>query len=288
VFVDPGGSAGGILPQEMEALLADAEALGWKEALERRLPEEEATSPARADWRFLVPLTEASRVLDVRAGWGTLTAVLAPEVDVIVAADECLGRARFLEIRSRQSGLHNVMPIVARPPRIPFPDGTFDLVILDHVLDREEALPVAKTPREAQLLLLRTIRRKLAPGGHLYMGVENRFGLPHLFGGDRDSAGRRTREGRACACGLDGYRRLVREAGFVAADFYAPTRTPARSNKLLPLEDATIFDFWAPRSLERLAESPLKLRLTRAAFRAGLLPRLVPRFCILVRKGGAQ
>jgi SAM-dependent methyltransferase len=277
------------MPQhEAEALLAEAEALGWEEALERRLPDEEASGVARSDWRFLVPLTERSRVLDIGAGWGANTAAIAPEVGVVVATDERAECARLLEIRARQSGLDNVMPIVAAPPTIPFPDETFDLVILDRMLDRESSFPAEMSPREAQLLLLRRIRQKLAPGGHLYVGVDNRFGFPHFPGAGRNRAKPPRRERRPHTRGLDGYRKLFREAGFAAADFYATIRRPGGARELLPLDDGTVFDFWAPRSVAGPAESRLKLRLARAAFRAGLLPRIMPRFSILVRKGSAR
>ncbi len=288
VFRDGGEAAEGIPRHEAEALLAEAETLGWEEALERRLPDEVATGAARADWRFLVPLAETSCVLDIGAGWGANTVAIAPEVRVVVAADERAECAQLLEIRARQSGLDNVMPIVAAPQTIPFPDGTFDLVILDRVLDRESSFLTEKNAREAQLLLLRKIRQKLAPGGHLYVGVDNRFGFPHFPGVGRNRAKLPRRERHPHTRGLDGYRKLFREAGFVAADFYATIRRPRGGRQLLPLEDSTVFDFWAPRSVAGPAESRLKLSLARAAFRAGLLPRIMPRFSILVRKAGAR
>ena len=43
-------------------------------------------------------------------------------------------------------------------------------------------------PREAQLIFLREVKRVLANNGCLYVGIENRFGLP-FFLGEKDHSG---------------------------------------------------------------------------------------------------
>ncbi|MDP6528075.1 MAG: hypothetical protein QGI43_00075, partial [Gemmatimonadota bacterium] len=137
VFSDPDGYWGEIPQREMEPLLEEAELEGWDRALRRRLlgetgelrdrpdagADEEGAAPrgrflydyatdaSRADWRFLLPLNEDSRVLDIGAGWGALSMAIAPEVGLVVAADDMVERARFLEIRARQSGFDHVQPI---------------------------------------------------------------------------------------------------------------------------------------------------------------------------------
>ena len=149
VFSNPDGYWGEIPQEEMEPLLAEAESLGWEAALRKRLlgegsaeswhhegekeegaaPRGEflhryATDPARADWRFLLSLNERSRVIDLGAGWGALAMAIAPEVGLMVATDDMVERARFLEIRARQLGLDNVVPVAAPAQDIPFPTST--------------------------------------------------------------------------------------------------------------------------------------------------------------------
>ena len=65
---------------------------------------------------------------------------------------------------------------------LPFCDGSFDLVILNGVLEWVGAYSDSKSPSQCQKDLLREISRVLRPGGSLYIGIENRFGYKFLLG----------------------------------------------------------------------------------------------------------
>lgn len=117
---------------------------------------------------------------------------------------------------------------------LPFVDDTFDLVILNGVL---EWVPDAHggNPRDVQVETLREIRRVLAPSGTLYMGIEARFYAKYLAG-MRDHSGLRFaaplprplahrysqlirgRPYRNYLYTIGGYRNLLRDAGFTAIE----------------------------------------------------------------------
>jgi SAM-dependent methyltransferase len=333
VLSRPEDDRGEIPRGEMESLLRDAETLGWERALSRRFgepgdrvsapggdgvlcgPDTESGAPlgelrvegaadsSRADWRFLLPLTETSRVLDMGAGWGEVTTAIAPEVGVIAASDELPEKARFLEIRARQSGLDNVFPYAASVQDIPFPDGTFDLVILRGELAKAGLSRIRRNPRDVQKLVLRNIRRKLAPGGHLYVATENRWGYPYLYGMSADpthirgvnrmprwlagllSKRRTGPEFRMYTYGLGGYRRLFRAAGFGDLRFYAAVPTCRAPRELIPLDRPTVFDWYAERLGVDRASHRWRAVVAKRAFRIGLLPHLAPHLGIVAARG---
>jgi ubiquinone/menaquinone biosynthesis C-methylase UbiE len=330
VFAKPTGYWGEIPEEEMKPLLSEAETLGWERALRNRLLGEDAdaassgkskspegaaprgeflfryaTDATRADWRFLVPLDETSTVLDIGAGWGALSMAIAPDVGTLVATDDMVDRARFLEIRAKQLGLDNVIAVAAPAHEIPFPDATFDLVILNGVLEWVGTSRVRKNPRDVQRLVLENVVRKLAPGGHLYLAIENRWGYHYFLGTPDDHTKiwgtnllprflanivtklRTGREYRAYTHGMGGYRKLLTESGFASADFYATIPTYRNPRELLPLGSPEVFDYYVDRFPAETLRRKLKVRLAKAAFRSGLLPRVMPHFGIVARKAGA-
>lgn len=333
VFSNPEGYWGEIPASEMGPLLREAESMGWEKSLRKRLlgedagletggaheaVEEEGAAPrgrflyeyatdsSRADWRFLVPLNESSRVLDLGAGWGALTMAIAPEVGVVVATDEMVERARFLEIRARQSGLTNVITAAASAPDIPFPDGTFDLVILNGVLEWVGLSRVRKNPRDVQRLVLQNIARKLAPGGHLYVGIENRWGYHYFLGTADDhtkiwgtnlmprgianlvTRAKTGRDYRAYTHSLGGLKRLLHESGFESVDVYATIPTYRRPKDFLPLSSPTVFDWYCDRYPAESAKRRFKVAAAKLLYRMGVVPALVPHFGAIARTAGAS
>ncbi len=283
----------GEVPQEtMRDILERAARDGWREAAAAVLG---ATDEAlcdyisdvrRADWRFLIPLTQQSVVLDAGAGWGTLTFPLAGAAGHVVALEAVRERAEFIRLRQRQDGIHNVQVVQADACAPPFPPESFDLVVMTGMLEWLAVMDTSGDPREVQLSALSKTHRVLKPGGRLYIGVENRYGYS-LFLGARDHSGLRftslmprhladwwvrvrrpdgfSTQWRTGASGSayrtytyshGGYRRLLQEAGFSHVDVYVPMPSYVHPHCIFPIgaRSAQRFClgrlFWA-RSLKR-------------------------------------
>ena len=106
-------------------------------------------------------VTVQGRALDAGCGGGGMPLSLAEEAASVVGIDPA---ERFQEagVRlGRERGLRNLHFALADGMALPFPDGTFDLVLSHAVIEH-----VADAP-----LYLRECARVLAPGGHVYLST---------------------------------------------------------------------------------------------------------------------
>lgn len=141
-----------------------------------------ATNRCRAGWKFLMPFPAGGRVLDMGCGWGELGISMAETGAEVVMVDGVPERVAVAVRRAHERGLTRVSGCAALgTTRLPFKDGTFDLVVLNGVL---EWIPVAGQgdPVENQAHLLREISRVLRPHGCVYIGIENRYGASYFRG----------------------------------------------------------------------------------------------------------
>ena len=121
--------------------------------------------PTRIDWPFDVyawfaELRADQWVLDIGSGEGSFPWTGAGHM---VALDENLGA--FDHAAERESGSYH--RVFGRSDRLPFADGSFDLIVCHHVLEHLAPLDV----------VLAEIGRVLKPDGRLFVAVPNGYGL---------------------------------------------------------------------------------------------------------------
>lgn len=126
--------------------------------------------------------------LDVGAGYGANTVCLAERFETVIATDVVPERLEFIGRRCRSRGLPNVLLVRADFESVPVRPAAADLVVCNGVLEWVGAMDNEGDPAERQLALLRALALCLKPKGRLYIGIENRFGLP-MWRGAPDHSG---------------------------------------------------------------------------------------------------
>ena len=150
------------------------------------------------------------------------------------------------------------------PP--PLPPHSFDLIVLNGVVEWLGLSDLTRDPRDVQVSLLASLRGLLRPGGCVYVGIENRIGYD-LFLGARDhsgvrftsllprvvaslylrllgrsgyTTGRRTARAlhayRTYTYSARGYRRLLLDAGYREVEMYCSMPHYNQPLVLIPTE----------------------------------------------------
>lgn len=224
---------------ELEEALAYLEKEGWsafKEKFGKKF--DQTFEENRADWRFIVPLPENFTVLDAGAGMGRISIPLARVADKVTSMDHSFLRMKYLKMRAKYEGLENIEVCVGDIFDNPFPDESFDLIVMNGLLEWVGATSRFADPREAQLECLRIARKLLKKGGHLYIGIENRLALSYLHATDHSGlrytsymprvlahaymALRKGRHYDTYTYTKKGYEKLLKDAGFSDTEFYLP------------------------------------------------------------------
>ena len=244
----------------------------------------------RADFRALLPLTPDSAVLDLGAGWGAVACGLAASCGSVTALDTNPKSLEFIRLRAQQSGLSNLRVAQIDPlddSRLPFADDTFDVAVLNGVLEYVGEASDGTPPEEVQRRCLREIRRVVRPGGVLYIGIENRYGLLYFLG-TRDHSGLRYtsllprplanlitrfrlhRPYRSYTYSEAGYRSLLKSAGFDDPSVYLAYPTYREPHFILPSDNERALDYFVRRHAVHI-RSRLQRVVVQGVFK--LLPR---------------
>ncbi|HXW91538.1 MAG TPA: class I SAM-dependent methyltransferase [Terriglobales bacterium] len=322
-FFNPGYYWGEVPEPEAMALLDEARSLGWRDAVEQRF---KGSAPlqysilnwqSRASWLPLLGLRAGAVALDVGSGYGAITHALAVSCAEVYSLEAIPLRIEFSRIRLRQEGLSNVHLMQASATQLPIRDNSFDLIVINGVLEWVGQWDTSASPEAVQLGLLQKLYRALKPEGILLIGIENRFGY-NFFAGGRDHSGlpytglmprwlaslvlrhskrppHRTElnarhQYRTYTYSELGYRRILRKAGFRYLTFYAAepgynepvSLVPLRRNALTAhiLRMMSEPDLGSRRRWRRLA----KLYMSRL----GLFRAFIPDFVIIANKDSSH
>lgn len=217
------------------------------------------TEENRADWRFLVPLDRNSVVLDVGAGLGRISIPLARVVKKVMACDASVVRMRFLKKLAESKNLNNIEVVVADIFKPPFEKESFDLIVMNGVLEWVGKTDLYKDPREAQIACLKICKGLLKKGGFLYIGIENRFAAAYLRGIDHSGLRFTSYMPRWVAnlytlfkkghrydtytYTMSGYRNLLNEGGFDNPDFYLVYPGYNRPRIIIPYNNLSLLKY---------------------------------------------
>jgi ubiquinone/menaquinone biosynthesis C-methylase UbiE len=272
--------------------------IGWEAAIRehtRKHPgpqgveytQEHICSEARADFRFLMPVDSSSVVLDVGSGWGNTTTAFARTARYVIALDTSLDNLRFVQLRARQEGLHNVIAAQGDACTMSVQPASCDAALMVGVLEQVAWGRADGSPQCLQKRALQGVHRVLKPGGCLYLAIENRFGfhcflgakgrhtnlrfvslLPYVLA-QRYSTLVRQRDYREITYSLPGLRRLLRSVGFDQVDFYFPIPNCQNFRFLVDFENRCASRF----VLEQLPTYP---RFSRWQYLAGRIMLSLP------------
>lgn len=185
---------GEIPPEEMKHTLELAQSIGWRGAIDElnlSYPNigEYVKNNLRIDWLFhCINFANTQRCLDIGSGLGAITFGLSKFFSEVWSLETVKERLEFQMIRREQEKINNIRFIRSSWLDLPFPQGSFDLVACNGVLEWIGISDLSQNPEIAQINFLRNIKRILKPNGCLYIGIENRFGLQN-FRGARDHSG---------------------------------------------------------------------------------------------------
>ena len=293
-------------------LLEAARRGSWADAVCARFPEKHnmrfgLLDLQRASWAPMLGLNEQSTVLDIGSGYGAITQSLSRFAGEVYSVEAVPERIDFTWERLRQEGVRNVRLIQASATALPLAENSFDLVVVNGVLEWVGEWDLAVDARTVQINFLKKICGLLKADGILLVGIENRFAL-NSFLGQNDHSGlpytslvprtvatfmlrhsskphyrtqlNARREYRTYTYSEPGYRKLLSEAGFEGMTSYWADPGYNQPYHLVPLATPA----WVQQHSEELLAHPSaaprrgwRRRLKRIArpFRAPLVPEFV-------------
>ncbi len=254
----------------------------------------------RTSWQYLLPSGKGRSALCVGEGMGATADALSPNYATVVAMEPVLARVRFMRRRFSQDRVDNVRIVRASFPDVPFPPQSFDLVTFNGVIEWLPTGHPSEDPAAVQLAGLRKAFELLRPGGHVYVGIENRWCYEYFLGAvdphvnvpwvtvaPRRIANwlmRRVKRDRYenYLYGSRGYRQLLRRAGFSDPQVFAAIDSYNQPEFIVPIDGAPSRYYF--RRMEGGARSLHRRVLRWTADQLGILGHLQYAFILIAGK----
>lgn len=297
--------------RDMEEYINIADKKGWRIVLYNHLRPRNfyiyryASDESRADWRYFLPLSEKSVVLDWGCGWGIISVVLSRVCNKVISIDSTYEKIRFLEVKRKQERIDNIYPVYGGDQgEIPFPNSYFDTIILNGVLEWAGCVQEEKDSLVAQKKMLRSCFNYLKDNGCLYIGIENRFGYNYILGARDHNNLRFTslmprkvanfysyllkEEGyKTLTHSYAAYKRLIEEVGFSEIEFFLPIPSYQNPLFIIPLDNNNVFGYFL-RHLFSMRSKKFKGQIiyyvSQILLSLNLMKYLVPAYSIIARK----
>jgi ubiquinone/menaquinone biosynthesis C-methylase UbiE len=175
-----------IEPGEVERLIADTEAGGWRRAitsLEARYPffAKRLADVALGNWHLLLWPRRHGTALDIGCGYGTLAWGLGEYFSRVLGVDILREKLQFATLRARQERQASTSFAQVNALALSLPDDSFDLVTMKGFLEWT-ALNVQGRPEVLQKRMLLEAKRVLKNEGVLAVAIENRYAAETLLG----------------------------------------------------------------------------------------------------------
>jgi SAM-dependent methyltransferase len=129
----------------------------------------------------VLPPSKSVSVLDLGCGSGLISFALAAQYGSVFSVDQEVDNLEITSQGLARRGIRNVYPARATGFQLPFPDASFDGVVLNGVLEWVGVNDRGESPGTLQKRFLAEIHRVLRPEGVFYMAIENRSAPPHLW-----------------------------------------------------------------------------------------------------------
>lgn len=260
------------------------------------------TSEARADFRFLLPVTRDAVVLDVCGGWGNMTTAFARTCKHVFSLDTSQSKLEFVKIRTSQEGLTNITFIQSRPSEIPLPFNSCHIALLTDPLECEYWRSISQPSQKVHSQVLHAIWQRLVPGGCLYISVQNRFSYQYILGrrvppsnlrfitllptslANLYSRLVRGADYQDITFTLTGIRKSLRAAGFSKLDLFFPIPTYPGFRFLTNFKSRGAADFMLSRLRLHSGFSNSVYLFSKLASAIGILKLVTPGFSVVAYK----